>query len=325
MRNAEIDLFLADTAWANAMRTALPFDASLRRYHRLTLGEETAILMDAPPKSGEDLPAFLHFAQHLADCGLSTPSCYKADVPAGFLLLEDFGAVDFAIHLTNKPDDEDLLYSAAAQALAQLHQHPVPAAPNYKVDEMCQAAQLAPLWYGDGHKSPALDTVLQDLLSTLAQDMTVLALRDYHAQNLMWMPSRAGIKRVGQLDFQSAGISHPCYDLCSLIYDVRRDVSKAGRTAAVHAFAKATGQNVNDLTRPIAILTLQRNIRILGAFGRLASLYGRPSYLGFLPRVWGFVTDALDAIDDGSLSQIVLDVLPPPDQARSFIDARTAQ
>jgi aminoglycoside/choline kinase family phosphotransferase len=46
-------------------------------------------------------------------------------------------------------------------------------------------------------------------------------LRDYHSPNLLWLPERQGVARVGLLDFQDAVLGPPAYDLGSLLLDAR--------------------------------------------------------------------------------------------------------
>ena len=54
-------------------------------------------------------------------------------------------------------------------------------------------------------------------------------LRDYHAENLIWLPDRHGHARVGLLDYQDMLLGHPAYDLVSLLEDARRDIRPALR------------------------------------------------------------------------------------------------
>src|ERR1700748_1169586 len=60
--------------------------------------------------------------------------------------------------------------------------------------------------------------------------------RDYHAQNLLWLPERTGAARVGLLDFQDALRAHPAWDLTHLLQDARRDISPALEAAMLDRF-----------------------------------------------------------------------------------------
>jgi aminoglycoside/choline kinase family phosphotransferase len=114
-------------------------------------------------------------------------------------------------------------------------------------------------------------------------------LRDYHAQNLLWMPERAGIAAVGQLDFQDALLGHPAYDLVSILQDARRDVDPAIEIEMIDLYLSKTDLDRDDFLRSYAILGAQRNLCILGIFARLARRDGKPHYVDLIPRVWDYV------------------------------------
>jgi N-acetylmuramate 1-kinase len=126
---------------------------------------------------------------------------------------------------------------------------------------------------------------MQEALTRLAPVADVLSLRDYHAENLIWRPDRTGLDRVGLLDFQDAFLAPAEYDLVSLLRDARRDVSDPVREALIADFAAATGREAEGVGAAVAALGVQRNLRILGIFSRLARRDGKARYLGLLPRV----------------------------------------
>ena len=64
--------FLAGCGWQGAEILPLAGDASFRRYFRVVRGNETAVLMDAPPPH-EDPRPFVDVAEWLASVGLSAP------------------------------------------------------------------------------------------------------------------------------------------------------------------------------------------------------------------------------------------------------------
>ena len=115
-----------------------------------------------------------------------------------------------------------------------------------------------------------------------------LVLRDYHAENLIWLPHRRGIKRVGLIDFQDALLGSPAYDLASLLEDARRDIDPLFADAMLQRYKAAASAlddfDPNQLDREYAILAAQRNAKILGIFARLAKRDGKDRYLTLLPR-----------------------------------------
>ncbi|MBM3617287.1 MAG: aminoglycoside phosphotransferase, partial [Alphaproteobacteria bacterium] len=115
----------------------------------------------------------------------------------------------------------------------------------------------------------------------------VVVLRDYHADNLLWLPEREGTDRVGLLDFQDALIGDAAYDLVSLLEDARRDVSPETVEAVLAHYIAVSGCDSGRLRKAYALLGAQRNAKIIGIFVRLGVRDGKKHYTGYLPRVWG--------------------------------------
>ena len=150
-RDAILTRFITACGWDGATRTTVAGDASNRRYLRLTQGDETAIVMDAPPDKGEDVRPFVEVAEYLLSLGLSAPRILARDVTDGLLLIEDLGDDLFARVVTQRPETENSLYSTAIDVLLALHRHPPPRflAP-YSVPVMAEMAALAAVWYAAG-------------------------------------------------------------------------------------------------------------------------------------------------------------------------------
>ncbi len=323
-RAAAATAFLSGAGWGAARRAALAGDASARRYERLTAADgDRAVLMDAPPGCGDDTAAFVAIARHLAALGLSPPAILAEDHARGFLLIEDLGDGLFARLLRDDAAREPELYAAAAAVLAELHRHPPP--PGLpRLDAATMPALIAPAfdWYAaHAAEAPAPDAsaaiagALAEALDRLAPvPRPVLILRDYHAENLIWLPDRHGTARVGLLDFQLAHEGHPAYDLVSLVEDARRDVSEAGRAAAIGAYLEATGAEAAQLEAAMAVQGAQRNLRILGIFARLSLQHGKPQYVDLIPRVWGHVRRDLAHPALTALARAA-QALPPPTPA----------
>jgi N-acetylmuramate 1-kinase len=290
--------FLAGHGWEGAEIRPLAGDASFRRYFRVHRGDDTAVLMDAPPPH-EDLGPYLKVTQHLLDRGFVAPRPLAVDRDRGLLLVEDFGTDRMTELLQREPQREGEIYEAAVDILAELGRAPAPNdIPPYDEAAMEREVGLLPQWY-----VPALDmtvdeagyraawrAVWKDLLGVVEAN-PVLVLRDYHADNLMVLPGR----RLGLLDFQDALAGHPAYDLVSLLQDARRDVDPAIEAAMLDRYADVAAVEDRDRFRAhYEILGAQRNTKILGIFTRLWKRDGKPHYLGFQPRVWRYLERNLE-------------------------------
>lgn len=314
--------FLLASGWGSAARAPLAGDASNRRYERLTATDGTpAVLMDAPPEKGEDVRPFMAIADYLTGLGLSAPRILAADEANGFLLLEDLGDDLFARAVVKTPALETTLYTAATDVLLELHQHTPPQLAPYDAPVMADMAVLAYRWYGARNtgslesRSAAFHDAFQALLSAHIPEATVLIQRDYHAENLLWLPGRTGAARVGLLDFQDAMLGHPAYDLVSLLQDARRDVPVEVEQEMLAYYIARSGHEAERFTAAYALLGTQRNLRILGVFGRLSLHANKPHYIDFIPRVWGYLLrDLAHPVLAPVRAQLLAD-LPAPSNA----------
>ncbi len=301
-RDAVIASFLADHGWDQAHRAPLADDASFRRYERLSRDGRTAVLMDAAPPN-EDIRPFQTMANHLRGLGYSAPEIFAASETTGLLLLEDLGDDTFTRVLA-AGGDETALYECAVDVLIDLHRRPtrqvVPCRlAIYDSEALMAEANLLPAWT-DGHSlSDEARTDYQQAWSdpfALVQDQPqTLVLRDYHVDNLVWLPDRHGIAACGLLDFQDALAGPAAYDLMSLVEDARRDIGAELKAAMMARYMAA----LPDLDRAaftdtFDILAAQRHAKVIGIFNRLAKRDGKPAYLAHIPRVWRLLEKSLE-------------------------------
>jgi N-acetylmuramate 1-kinase len=333
-RQAAIRDFLDRAGWGAASVTPLPGDASTRRYARLALADRKAMLMDqpqdaegavAPPGASEkvrsalgynavarlagaDCARFAAAAAWLRGHGLAAPDIYAADHGQGFIILEDLGDALFAEVLADGGDEKQL-YQAAVEVLAKIHANDAPAAlssdkPLFDFDQTALVAEtdLLTEWFlplalkrpATGEEIAEHRSLWRAALAGIGTERRVFVHRDYHAENLLWLPEREGVARVGLIDFQDAVAGSPAYDLISLTEDARRDVSsETAEAATAHYLAtmRAQGTPLDEagFRREMAMMAAQRNAKIVGVFARLYKRDGRARYLAFLPRVWGYL------------------------------------
>ncbi|MEX0739853.1 MAG: phosphotransferase [Pseudohongiella sp.] len=293
-------------------------DASFRRYFRFFPAmpglPATLMLVDAPPDQ-ENNPAFLCAAEEFSAAGLHTPQIHAHDVDQGFMVLEDFGDQLMLPCLQQAQTDDDMgrvdvLYHQAMQALLLLQGDPAPSSlPPYDRALLHRELTLFDEWFcakmlglelsaGERSLLNASWRLLED--AALAQPQ-VRVHRDYHSRNLMVRPGGDGRlsenQAPGVIDFQDAVIGAVTYDLVSLLRDCyivwpQADVERWA--AAFHADAQARGivpstYSVSDFMRAFDLMGLQRHIKVLGIFCRLALRDNKPRYLLDLPVVMNYV------------------------------------
>ena len=315
-RSTAIRRFLAQGSCGGWHQTPLAGDASTRRYLRLQSGTgQSVILMDADPATGQDLTPFLRIAAHLADIGLCPPAILQQDTAAGLLVISDLGPSHIADWLATHPQETATLYTAAVDVLGVVAQHAAPS--GLAIIDAAQAgAMLAPLFdhYVDGCPDAAgITGALREVWRQSAPHSATLALRDYHAENLIWRGDRNGTDRIGLLDFQDAVLAPPEYDLVSLLRDARRDTAPALRTQLTQQFCAMTERDKDQVSAAMACIGVQRNLRIMGIFARLAAQQGKSRYLDLLPRVWTHVTEDLQHPALAPLQHLVLKSIPAPE------------
>jgi len=294
-RSAAVADFLAAEGWEDTRLALLAADASFRRYYRLTDGERRAVLMDAPPPH-EDVRPYVAVAAMLRGHGLSAPEIFAEDSERGLLLIEDFGD-DTYTRLLARGADESQLYALAIDTLVALQRavDAPPALPAYDEEVLLREAALLTEWYAPAVLGSPLAAALheeylalwREVLPLVALPGGTLVLRDYHVDNLMLLPDRSGVRSCGLLDFQDAVTGQPSYDLVSLLEDARRDIPGPLRQAMTERYLAAfPGLDRSAFVRSAAILSAQRNCKILGIFTRLWRRDGKRQYLAHIPRVW---------------------------------------
>ena len=342
--------FLAGTDWAKADILPIPGDASARRYFRLQQDSQRAILMDYDPAdepsaaataymqraklAGTDMKSFAAIGTALYRRGFSAPKIMAADTDYGFLLLEDLsqdnaGRNVYARHLERAPADEAMLYEGAVDVLAAIYRssfaetlesrHGDWTVPVFDIEAQLAELTLFTDWFvpdvGAVLTPAALsewESVWREMTGVLSAHAPGLALRDFHAENLFWCPDRKAAARVGLIDFQDAVITHPAYDLNSLLEDARRDVNRDLADRLVSRFCDKAGL-VDDAAfrSAYAVIGAQRKLKNLGFPVRSDKLYGKPQYRALHPRLKRHLAAYLRHPACGALQQWLSRHLPP--------------
>jgi aminoglycoside/choline kinase family phosphotransferase len=274
-------------------------DASFRSYYRVLNGDKSYILMFAPV-GYEDPKPFIKIATFLQENNFFAPKVFAYQPQDGFLLLQDFGDISFNKALQQNPSLELSLYQKACLVLINLQKITTkPQILSYNNYVLLKEAWLFLDWYLPWQNKQA--SILQKafyknellkLFDKLNKQNQCLVLRDYHVDNLMLF-NYNNSQEVGLLDFQDALIGSVAYDLVSLLEDARRDVDKQNKITLYQYFLEQSGYDKNSFNADYQVLSLQRNLKILGIFARLAIRDNKQQYLQFIPRVKNLVINRL--------------------------------
>jgi N-acetylmuramate 1-kinase len=324
--------FLEGAGHGESKRLRMPGDASIRSYARLARDDSVFILMNSPKRPdgpaiydgksysaavhlAEDVKPWVAIANGLRGRGLSAPEIHHADLDAGFLVTEDFGTA--GIVEGDPPHPMPGSYEAATDMLAALHREPLPETlplapqvsytiPFLDTDAMLVEIGLMLEWYLPDRGAEVSDelksrfvTMWRELLDAKAAPAArTWVMRDFHSPNIIWLGDRAGIARVGIIDFQDAVLGPAAYDLVSLLQDARTDVPEQLELALLTRYIKARRAADDNFDQAAfaelyAIMSAQRNTRLLGTFARLNRRDGKPQYLKHQPRIWTYLTRSL--------------------------------
>jgi aminoglycoside/choline kinase family phosphotransferase len=262
----------------------------------------------------EDVKPFVAIANGLRKHGFSAPAIRHTDLDHGFLITEDFGGEGVIEGEPPRPIAER--YEAATDMLAALHRETLPetlplardldyAIPVFDIDAWMVEIGLMTEWYfvdrGVELSPQAGDEfakMWRQLLEKPAAAPRTWVMRDFHSPNIIWLGERTGILRVGIIDFQDAVLGPAAYDMVSLLQDARIDVPEQLELTLLTRYIKARRAadsefNAADFAELYAILSAQRNTRLLGTFARLNRRDGKPQYLRHQPRIWTYLNRSL--------------------------------
>ena len=302
------------TSWvASAIGTAefgvalASADASFRRYFRIKpvapwRGHATLIVMDAPPPN-EDCRPFVRVAHLLAAAGVHAPTVIADDLARGFLLLSDLGDCTYlaALDAASAPK----LYAEASDALIRWQRATRDGElPPYDEALLRRELDLFPDWYIARHlgieltarETATLAHAFRLILDNNLAQPRVYVHRDYHARNLMVSDPNPGV-----LDFQDAVYGPVTYDLVSLLrdayiaWDEQHQIDWAVRYwERARSAGIPVGDDFGRFWQDFEWMGVQRQLKVLGIFARLAYRDGKRGYIDDMPRVMAYLRGACE-------------------------------
>ena len=273
-------------------------DASFRRYFRVMTPEGSRILMDAQPDK-EDCHSFVRVSRLFAEAGVHVPRILAWEEKLGFMMLEDFGETSYLSALQTgegRGRGADTLYGNALGALVQIQRASRDGVlPLYDRTLLQREIDLFPEWYVQKHlgivwttqERATFGAVVQGLLEAIDGQARVWVHRDYHTRNLMVASPDPGV-----LDFQDAVQGPVTYDAVSLLKDAYIDWEETrvldwlvryweqARAAGI-----PVGEDFGAFYQDFEWMGVQRHLKVLGIFARLAQRDGKTGYLADMPRV----------------------------------------
>jgi N-acetylmuramate 1-kinase len=288
-------------------------DAAPRRFYRIRKKDgKCYILIESPPDdhpqsiAGHKLKDFIRISTELRKIGLSAPEVYAEDLENGYLLVEDFGDLKFNKVIDEDPDRESEIYTLAVQALVQLRDHPGSAlaqsCPPFYGGYLHKAHRQFIDWFvpyniGKSVTDEQIDGFLHawnEIEDALPKAPLGPMYVDYHIENLMYLPEREGVKQCGLLDFSMMYNGVPAYDIAHLTMDARRTIPHDLREQLIQSYVLDLSPYDKQLYKKyISVMGMHFHLKVAGQIIRWVC-EGKTGYLVHLPRVLGYINEALD-------------------------------
>ena len=299
-------------------------DASFREFFRLKKGNKTSIIITARKERFRNLIAYSTINRFLRGKGIYTPKTISQHFSEGIMEIEDFGD-NTLLHTIRKSKNIFPYYKKSINVILKLQKiKPINKIKiklnrnlklnNYNIKYLHKDSDLFLNWYLPGvlgkRKSKKFKKKIKIELNKLYKQIyfknKFIVHRDFHVSNIMPVKSKLGI-----IDTQDIILGNPMYDVASLIDDVRIEIPLAIKNKIFQYYLKKSSlkKNIYFLKNDFDILSIQRNLKILGIFYRLNKRDKKPQYLKYLPYTWKLIELRMKNKIFKNLKKILLDVV----------------
>ena len=281
-------------------------DASFRKFFRKKNKHNSSIVIFAKKEKFKNLLVYDAINKILNKNKILAPNLYKENYLENHIEVEDFG--NYTIF--NKLNKNNKLYyfKKAINLLNKIQliknrkilnfKKKNYIIPKYDRKILIKEANLFCEWFikqnfskiKKDKFSKKFKRVIKNLVSSLKLKNNTFVHRDFHVSNLMLVNNR-----IGLIDSQDAIIGNSAYDLASIIDDVRFKTSKSFKKKIFNLYIKKNKKiDLNKFKNDFEILSVLRNLKIIGIFTRLAIRDGKNKYLKLIPHAWKLIGLRLD-------------------------------
>ena len=279
-------------------------DASFRSFYRKKNDKKNSIIVYAKKEKEKNLLVYDAVNRLLINNKILAPKLYKENYKQNFIEIEDFGD-DTVFKLLKKSGSNKVnLYKKSIDLLSKIQKIKQKniknfngknyKVPTYENDKLFKESKLFSAWYAKKYiskkKLPSfnieINKQIKFLLSNLKLKNDTFVHCDFHVSNLMKYK-----KELATIDTQDALIGNKAYDLASLIDDVRFKSNKKLKDNIYNYYLKLNKKKINTgiLLNDFEILSVIRNMKIIGIFVRLAMRDKKKKYLKLIPYAWKLI------------------------------------
>ena len=283
-------------------------DASFREFYRLQKGKNTSIIVQANKEKFKNLITYIVVNKILARYKIYAPKLISNHYEHNIIEITDLGQKSF-YNLIIKKKNKFKYYKDLIKIIIKLQNIKLQQNyrlgkfkinfQNYSIRNLHKESDLFFDWYlkycFKSSKLKKIKDVIKNELTKIYKKLyfhnNTFVHRDFHASNIMINKNKLGL-----IDSQDAIIGNPLYDVASLIDDVRIKLPSNLQEKLLNFYynkSKFKKEKYKNLKNDFEILSVQRNLKILGIFVRLFKRDGKPNYLKYLPYTWNLIEKRL--------------------------------
>ncbi len=279
-------------------------DASFREFYRLSKGNKTSIIVQANKEKFKNLITYAIINKILKKNKINAPKLLRNYYKHNMVEISDLGKKSFYDKIKRKKYKfKD--YTNIIKIIFKLQKIKIKKSyklgkykiklQKYSLKNLHKESDLFFDWYLKfcsknikvGKIKKILKKELNKIYKKIYFDNNTFVHRDFHASNIM-----INKKTFGLIDSQDAIIGNPLYDVVSLIDDVRVKLTNNFQNKLLKYYylkSKLKEENFRYIRNDYDILSVQRNLKILGIFVRLYKRDNKPYYLKYLPYTWSLI------------------------------------
>ena len=279
-------------------------DASFRKFYR----KKKALLIFCKKDKKKNLLIYDAINKVLIKNKLKAPKLISQSYNKNFIEIEDFGNEIIYYKLKKEKNSKLQFYKKIILLLCKLQKIKTKkiktfinsnyTIPLYSRQKLFFESNLFIKWYisktiqkkKQRKIKYKLKIIINNLLNQIKNKNNIFVHRDFHVSNLI-----IHNKKIALIDNQDAVYGNSAYDLASLIDDVRLKTSKSLKEKIFKYYLeKNKSINIKYFKNDFDILSVLRNIKIIGIFTRLSVRDNKHLYLKLIPYAWQLIESRIN-------------------------------
>ena len=274
-------------------------DASHRKFYRDK--KNNSIIVYAKKEKRKNLLIYAAISELLNNNKILTPRLISEKYKKNYIIIEDLGDYTGLKKFKNYKIDNYIKLFEILKKLKLVRKRTINTflktnytIKNYSNNELLREAKLFSDWYMPKIIKKKLSLskklyikIIKKLILSLKLKKKVFVHRDFHISNIMIKKNK-----IYLIDSQDAVFGNEAYDLASLIDDVRIRIKLKNREKIYEKFiSKQKKINPEKLRNDFEILSILRNLKIIGIFTRLSKRDKKHKYLKLIPYAWKMIDE----------------------------------